>query len=61
MKKIDPAKPPKPLAPDAGANDLASRLARYRRRIEAEGRPRSLRLIDQAIADADKKERDKRK
>lgn len=32
--------------------DLARRLARYRRRVEAEGRSRSLRLIDRAIADA---------
>jgi hypothetical protein len=34
------------------ASDLARRLQRYRRRVEAEGRPRSLRLIDRAIEDA---------
>jgi len=33
--------------------DLARRLARYRRRVEAEGRKRSLRMIDRAIEDAD--------
>ena len=32
--------------------DLARRLARYRRRVEAENRPRSLKLIDRAIRDA---------
>jgi hypothetical protein len=31
--------------------DLARRLARYRRRVEAEGRQRSVRVIDRAIAD----------
>lgn len=40
---------------DEDASDLARRLARYRRRVEAEGRPRSLRQIDQAIEDAGKK------
>ena len=39
----------------ARGRDLARRLARYRRRVEAEGRPRSLRLIDRAIADAGEK------
>jgi hypothetical protein len=34
-------------------SDLARRLARLRRRVEAEGRPRSVKLIDQAIEDAD--------
>jgi len=34
------------------ATDLARRLARYRRRVEAEGRERSLRTIDRAIEDA---------
>jgi hypothetical protein len=34
---------------EAGAADLAQRLARYRRRVEAEGRQRSLRVIDRAI------------
>lgn len=35
--------------------DLARRLERYRRRVEAEGRPRSVRLIDRAIEDAGRK------
>lgn len=34
--------------------DLARRLARYRRRVEAEGRPRSVKFIDRAIEDAGK-------
>ncbi|WP_155263022.1 hypothetical protein [Sphingomonas segetis] len=52
MKEIDStAKDVEGLPP----SDLAHRLARYRRRVEAEGRPRSLRLIDRAIADAGKK------
>ena len=34
-------------------SDLARRLARFRRRVEAEGRPRSVKLIDRAIEDAD--------
>jgi len=33
--------------------DLARRLARYRRRVEAEGRLRSVKLIDRAIEDAE--------
>lgn len=37
---------------DSGAADLARRLARYRRRVEAEGRQRSVRAIDRAIEDA---------
>ena len=37
---------------DDTAGDLAQRLARYRRRLEAEGRRRSLGLIDRAINDA---------
>ena len=37
---------------DAASADLARRLARYRSRVEAEGRKRSLHLIDQAIKDA---------
>lgn len=38
---------------DNGASrDLARRLARYRRRVEAEGRKRSLRVIDTAIDNA---------
>jgi len=36
-------------------SDLERRLARYRRRVEAEDRPRSLRLIDWAIEDAGRK------
>lgn len=40
---------------DGTAADLARRLARYRRRVEAEGRPRSLRLIDRAIEDTGSK------
>ena len=47
-----------PFPPDSDANassDLAKRLARYRRRVEAEGRARSVRLIDRAIEDAGKK------
>jgi hypothetical protein len=39
--------------PEPGRLDLARRLARYRLRVEAEGRQRSVRLIDRAIADAD--------
>ena len=37
---------------DANKADLAQRLARYRRRVEAEGRVRSVKLIDRAIRDA---------
>jgi hypothetical protein len=37
---------------EAASADLARRLARYRSRVEAEGRKRSLHLIDQAIKDA---------
>lgn len=40
---------------DETGSDLARRLARYRRRIEGEGRPRSLRIIDRAIEDAGRK------
>lgn len=53
MDKLDPVSPPRDT--DIDASDLARRLARYRRRVEAEGRPRSLRLIDRAIEDAGKK------
>jgi hypothetical protein len=52
-EKLDPA-----ALPEAEASadfDLARRLARYRRRVEAEGRPRSVRFIDRAIDDAAKK------
>lgn len=40
---------------EAADADLARRLARYRRRVEAEGRPRSVKLIDRAIRDAGEK------
>ena len=40
---------------DVADSDLARRLARYRRRVEAEGRPRSVKLIDRAIEDAGRK------
>ena len=56
MSKFDPASPPD--REESDASDLARRLARYRRRVEAEGRPRSVKLIDQAIEDADKKTED---
>ena len=58
MDKTDPAKPRATDTVESAEADLARRLARYRRRIEGEDRPRSLRLIDRAIADADKKARD---
>ena len=51
MDKLDPMIP----FEDQAASDLARRLARLRRRIEAEGRPRSVRFIDRAIEDAGKK------
>jgi hypothetical protein len=53
MDKIEPAIPDQ--AEENSAVDLARRLKLYRRRIEAEGRPRSVRLIDRAIEDADGK------
>lgn len=52
MENIEPVTPNEE---ESAAFDLARRLARYRRRVEAEGRPRSLRLIDRAIEDAGKK------
>jgi hypothetical protein len=52
MENIESAPPNED---ESAACDLARRLARYRRRVEAEGRPRSLRLIDRAIEDAGKK------
>jgi hypothetical protein len=53
MKKLDPlAPPPDATDEDENASDLARRLARYRRRVEAEGRPRSVKVIDRAIKDA---------
>lgn len=53
MEKPESDLPPQDA--DEPTSDLGRRLARYRRRVEAEGRPRSLRLIDRAIEDADKK------
>lgn len=52
MGNVEPATPNEE---ESAACDLARRLARYRRRVEAEDRPRSLRLIDRAIEDAGKK------
>ena len=46
-----------PTEDDSAESDLARRLARYRRRVEAEGRPRSVKFIDRAIEDADRKTR----
>jgi len=37
---------------ESASADLARRLSRYRSRVEAEGRKRSLHVIDQAIKDA---------
>jgi hypothetical protein len=51
MTMDEPANPRK----DDDSADLAKRLARYRRRVEAEGRPRSVRVIDRAIEAAGKK------
>ena len=53
MEEADPEIPKDES--DGADSDLARRLTRYRLRVEAEGRPRSLRLIDRAIEDADKK------
>ena len=53
MEDADPAIPNDES--DGAGSDLARRLTRYRLRVEAEGRPRSLKLIDRAIEDADKK------
>ena len=55
MTKNDP--PAQPEDHESAKSDLARRLERYRRRVEAEGRPRSVKLIDRAIEDADKKTR----
>jgi hypothetical protein len=54
--KPDAAAPP--TEKESADSDLARRLARYRRRDEAEGRPRSVKLIDRAIEDADRKAHD---
>jgi len=50
MDKLEPEAAGAPQ--EACPVDLARRLARYRRRVEAEGRQRSVRAIDRAIADA---------
>jgi hypothetical protein len=50
MKKIDRTAPKEEHHDNDG--DLARRLVRYRRRVEAEGRKRSLHLIDRAIREA---------
>jgi hypothetical protein len=52
MKKIEPVKSAE--EEESAAADLARRLVRYRRRVAAEGRPKSVRAIDRAIEDADK-------
>jgi hypothetical protein len=54
----DKPEPATPESDESAEADLARRLARYRRRVEAEGRPRSLKLIDRAIEDAGKKAAD---
>ena len=56
MNQSDPLNPPDDK--DEAAADLARRLARYRRRVEAEGRPRSVKVIDRAIEEAGKKAKD---
>lgn len=53
--------PTDPKDEKSAESDLARRLERYRRRVEAEGRPRSVKLIDRAIEDADRKSRGDRK
>lgn len=50
---MDKNEPTVPNEEEEGA-DLARRLAHYRRRVAAEGRPKSVRLIDRAIEDAGK-------
>lgn len=56
MDKLDPVNPPRDE--NEAASDLARRLARYRRRVEAEGRPRSVRFIDRAIDEVGKTTQD---
>jgi hypothetical protein len=51
MKKSDPKTDYDKC--QGAAVDLARRLARYRTRVEAEGRKRSLQVIDKAIKDAE--------
>ena len=50
--RMDELEPRTDHKDEAASADLARRLARYRRRVEAEGRKRSLHLIDRAIEDA---------
>jgi len=50
MDNLEPRIPPQ--EGDEAATDLARRLARYRLRVEAEGRPRSVKFIDRAIEEA---------
>jgi len=50
MDKVEPETAGR--TPEPCPTDLARRLARYRRRVEAEGRQRSVRAIDRAIEDA---------
>jgi hypothetical protein len=50
MRKVLPEKDNN--SPDDASADLARRLARYRSRVEAEGRKRSVEAIDRAIRDA---------
>lgn len=52
MKKLTPIYGGDPH--DAQTADLTRRLARYRSRVEAEGRKRSLKVIDRAIEDLGK-------
>jgi hypothetical protein len=53
--KMDETERFTPIEKEAAASDLARRLDRYRRRVAAEGRPRSARLIDRAIEKAGRK------
>jgi hypothetical protein len=55
METPDPRTPTE--SDENAESDLERRLARYRRRVEAEGRPRSVKVIDRAIEDAAKKAR----
>jgi len=55
MEKSDPLTPGQEQ--EGAESDLERRLARYRRRVEAEGRPRSVKVIDRAIEDAVRKAR----
>jgi hypothetical protein len=57
--KMDETDPHVPIEEEGAASDLARRLDRYRRRVAAEGRPRSARLIDRAIEKAGRKADDK--